>query len=337
MLLFSTSFVVGATRYFDPIFEVSKTSNLVYAKDAPFLAKKHAITALVSGLKMESEIAPTLYFYQNSNETIPHDLEFDFYQPKNDTLNNRPLIIVVHGGAFVSGNKGDSNEPITAYCDSLASRGYNVAALNYRIGLAIKNSQRNKLIIDSLEIKRAIQWGVQDIQNAIQYFKANADRHRIDSEKIFVIGNSSGAILALQSVCERNNLSPQAIVSLWGAVIDKEQIKNISIPVLLIHGTADRIIPFQKGNMLNLDSVKAKNSGAFGYKTFATAFHLEFNSPIFYGSTIIDSALIEQNTAHDTYFVNGEDHEFYKNDFYRNKVLRKIIEFLFPLVDATSK
>lgn len=28
MLLFSTSFVVGATRYFDPIFEVSKTSNL---------------------------------------------------------------------------------------------------------------------------------------------------------------------------------------------------------------------------------------------------------------------------------------------------------------------
>ena len=195
-----------------------------------------------------------------------------------------------------------------------------MAALNYRIGLAIKKSQRNKLIIDSLEIKRAIQWGVQDIQNAIQYFKANADRHRIDSEKIFVIGNSSGAILALQSVCERNNLSPQAIVSLWGAVIDKEQIKNISIPVLLIHGTADRIIPFQKGPMLNLDSVKAKNSDAFGYKTFATAFHLEFDSPIFYGSTIIDSALIEQNTAHDTYFVNGEDHEFY-----------------IPLVDATSK
>lgn len=72
--------------------------------------------------------------------------------------------------------------------------------------------------------------------------------------------------------------------------------------------------------MLNLDSVKAKNSDAFGYKTFATAFHLEFDNPIFYGSTIIDSALIEQNTAHDTYFVNGEDHEFY-----------------IPLVDATSK
>ena len=336
MLLFSTSFVVGATRYFDPIFEVSKTSNLVYAKDAPFLAKKHAITALVSGLKMESEIAPTLYFYQNSNETIPHDLEFDLYQPKNDTLIKHPLIIVVHGGAFVSGSKNDSSQPIIAYCDTLASRGYVIAAINYRVGLTIRNSQ-HKLIIDSLEIKRAIQWGVQDLQNAIHYFKSNANKYGIDSGKIFVIGNSSGAILALQSACERNSLSPQAIVSLWGAVIDKEQIKNISIPLLLIHGTADRIIPFQKGPMLNLDSVKAKNSDAFGYKTIATAFQLEFDSPTFYGSAVIDSVLTKQNVVHDTFFVDGEDHEFYKSEPYRNKILKKILEFLFPLVDATSK
>ena len=75
------------------------------------------MTSLATGLRLPSENIPSLYFYQNSNEITYGNLHFDLYRPKNDTTNNRPLVIVVHGGAFVSGSKDDLNQPIVGYCD----------------------------------------------------------------------------------------------------------------------------------------------------------------------------------------------------------------------------
>lgn len=220
--LFLVSSAISAERYKDPSFEIEKTPNLIYASNVPFLTQKHFVTSLVTGLRLPSDEVPSLYFYQNANEITYKNLLFDLYQPKKDTTNDRPLVIIVHGGAFVSGSKDDRNQSIVGYCDSLAVRGYVVASIDYRVGLTLKNI-KNELFVDSLDFKRAVQWGVQDLQVAIRFFRNHAGEYDIDREKIFVIGNSSGAILAMQSVCEKNGISPNAVVSMWGAVLDKEK------------------------------------------------------------------------------------------------------------------
>lgn len=321
------SSAVSAERYKEPSFEIEKKSNLIYASNVPCLSQKHFITSLATGLRISSDKVPSLYFYQNAYETTYENLHFDLYQPKKDTTNNRPLVIVVHGGAFVSGSKNDLNQPIIGYCDSLAARGYVVASIDYRVGLVLKDL-KNQLTIDSLDFKRAIQWGVQDLQTAIQYFRFHAEKYKISPNKIFIIGNSSGAILALHSAIE-NEKQVKGIVSLWGATINSEQIKNIISPILLVHGTNDEIIPFTKGKLLNLDSIRSQNRFMPGYASAASAFNINFSSPTFYGSFVIDSILSKNRIAHDTYFFNGLGHDFYDREPYKTDILKRIVEFLY--------
>ena len=328
ILIFFVSLAMAAERYKEPIFGVEKTLNLVYAPNVPHLAKKHFVTSLASGLKPSSDEIPVLHFYQNANEVKNENLFFDLFKPQDDSGKKRPLVIIVHGGAFVSGSRDDQTQPIIGYCDSLAARGYVVASIDYRIGLVLKTI-RNKMFLDSSDFKRAVQWGVQDLQAAIQYFKVNAKDYGINPNRIFVVGCSSGAILALQSSIENTKAKPDAVISLWGAVMDKVQIKNISAPVLLVHGTRDEIIPFKEGRMLNLDSVKEKNSYMPGYGSVANAFNIKFFSPVFYGSFVIDSVLNNRHISHESFFVEGEGHEFYGKEPYKEDVLKRLVEFLY--------
>ena len=135
----------------------------------------------------------------------------------------------------------------------------------------------------------------------------------------------------MQSVCEKNGISPNAVVSMWGAVLDKEKIKNVSIPVLLVHGTEDEIVPFKEGQMLNLDSIRERNQDLLGYGTIASSFNISFTSPMFYGSFVVDSILKRHRVSHETYFENGVGHEFYNNTAYKIKVFEKILKFLYKL------
>jgi predicted esterase len=80
---------------------------------------------------------------------------------------------------------------------------------------------------------------VQDVTQAIEFFKKNAAIYRIDTDFIIVAGNSVGAIIALQTAYSSNaklrsltstidsNLysGPQnpniaAVINFWGALFD---------------------------------------------------------------------------------------------------------------------
>jgi carboxylesterase type B len=62
-------------------------------------------------------------------------LHMDISVPTNDNtvLAGRPLIIIVHGGAFMAGNKNETT--IAAMREDFAQRGYVAAAINYRLGM----------------------------------------------------------------------------------------------------------------------------------------------------------------------------------------------------------
>ena len=52
----------------------------------------------------------------------------DLYQPEADTAGNRPLVIGVHGGAFITGDKQAANRRV--FCRTFAKRGYVAASLS---------------------------------------------------------------------------------------------------------------------------------------------------------------------------------------------------------------
>ncbi|MCQ2053135.1 MAG: alpha/beta hydrolase [archaeon] len=324
-VLYTVSF--GVERYRDRLFDVHIERNVVFAENVPHLAQKHYITLLASGLNTLSNEIFILHFFKNTEKTLNENLNADVYFPKNDLTRMRPFVIVVHGGAFVEGSRHDQKQTVVSYCDSLAARGYVVASIDYRIGLVLDGKGR-QLFVDSLDIKRAILWGVQDLERAFSFFRRNSESYGIDPENFFIIGSSSGAMITLHFAFNIEKKA-RALVSLWGAVLDSGKIRKISSPVLLVHGTNDEIVPFKVGVVMNIDSIKETGQLLSGYATAAAAFNIDFLSPVFYGSFAIDSVLKEQGLAHETFFAEKMGHEFATKEPYRADVLKKIVDFLY--------
>lgn len=330
LLLALVASVCCGERYKDRLFEVRVTRDVVFSKDVLFLCKKHMISTLFSGLGLPADIAPPLYFYQNDCELKKQHLRLDLYEPKIDTSVERPLVIVVHGGGFIAGDKRDSSQQIVQYCDSLAARGFVVASIDYRKGLVLQ-TKMGELILDSTDFKRATLWAAQDLDSAIHFFRVHANELKINPHKIIALGNSSGAITALYNVYGNFENQADAVVSLWGSVLDLDIDYSKKNPVLLIHGTEDVVLPFKRGRTMSLDSLKDDELYP-GYRNFLSTFTVRFESPVFYGSGSLDSALAQNNVYHETLFLEGYGHELYNEEKIAGIIWDKIIDFLYRMV-----
>ena len=330
ILFVLNSFLYCGERYKDRLFGVVKKKDIVYVESVPFLHNKHMVSTLVSGLSLPSEVSPTLYLYQNTYNLEKKSLLFDLYEPKEDFAVNRAMVVVVHGGGFVSGNKEDVLQQSVRYCDSLAARGFVVASIDYRKGMVLL-SKENQLIVDSSDFKRAVLWGAEDLDSAIHYFRLNARKLKINPNKIFVLGNSSGAIVALQNIYGNFENRADAVVSLWGAILDYTLLVKLPVvPILLVHGTDDFVIPFYK-RKTDVTKLMVKGGNFFGYGTLSSAFKIHFEGPVFYGSKSLDSILSLNKVPHENVFVEGGGHELYSDKKFERYVWKKVIDFLFNL------
>lgn len=111
------------------------------------------------------------------------ELPLDFYAPVRRSISSSPVvaprgapcIVMIHGGGW---DGGDSTE-LAGWDARWASRGYAVAAINYRLAPnAIWPAQR------------------EDVLAAIAWLKANAARLGLDPTRIVLIGRSAGGQLA---------------------------------------------------------------------------------------------------------------------------------------------
>jgi acetyl esterase/lipase len=101
--------------------------------------------------------------------------KLDIYLPEN--INQKtPVIIAIHGGAFMFGDKKDGQ--ITPMLEGV-KRGYAVIGVNYRL------SDESKFPSQINDIKAAIRW-----------VKANAKKYNFDVNKIILWGGSAGGNLA---------------------------------------------------------------------------------------------------------------------------------------------
>ena len=122
----------------------------------------------------------------------PKELQLDFYEPRDDTSRQRPMLILMVGRGFrqVARNQFD------LVGETFASLGYAVANLDYRV------YDGEALPMDSITSFDNIFKARADLKAAIRFFRLDAYTNnffRVDPNRIFVLGYSAGAIASLSA------------------------------------------------------------------------------------------------------------------------------------------
>lgn len=103
--------------------------------------------------------------------------KLDVYYKVNP-LNNNPLLLILHGGGWFTGSKGD--QPIQQASTFFADHGFTVFTVNYRLF-------PQATMFDMLE----------DVFDSIAFAKSEAKNYYGDSNYTFIFGRSAGAHLGL--------------------------------------------------------------------------------------------------------------------------------------------
>ena len=237
-------------RYQDTLFAVEEIHDIPYAN----------VTGFWSELADETSVSDKIFNLGNAIYESSLDLHLDVFRPQGDSLKKRPLVMLVHGGAFYFGSKDDKS--ITQWCQHLASMGYVAASIDYRIGFLPTKSS----------IGRAGYRAVQDAHAAMRFLVSHQEEYGIDTTMLFVGGASAGAITVLNLAFMTNETRPEythysflspelgdidtsgndiksnfrikGIVDMWGAMPDTALIHDRNIPILAFHGDADDIVPY---------------------------------------------------------------------------------------------
>lgn len=104
--------------------------------------------------------------------------ELDFYFPSSK---NFPVILYLHEGSLISGDKSDN--PYQEIAINFANHGIGFVLANYRLAPGSK-------------------WPAmaEDAASAFAWIKKNAKKYFIDTANLFIMGHSSGALIAA-AVC----------------------------------------------------------------------------------------------------------------------------------------
>lgn len=210
---------------------------------------------------------------------VTRDLRMDIIYPQIENK-QYPCIVWICGGGWTQVDKG-AHIP---YLTDLARRGFVAASVDYRLGH-----------------EAPFPGALVDIKAAIRYLRAHSERYSINTGKIGVAGESAGGYLAAMIALTRNkefevgeyldySSSVQAACP-WYMPCDianllndnnvnfpffagdlrdekyRRYINPISYvtakapPFLIIHGTDDKLVPFEQSEMM-YEALTAKKTDA---------------------------------------------------------------------------
>ncbi|GAC1303101.1 MAG: hypothetical protein NVSMB24_08570 [Mucilaginibacter sp.] len=131
-------------------------------------------------------------------------LSLDYYPSQIAGL--KPCVVIVHGGSWSSGDSRQLPE-LNSY---LASRGYNVAAINYRMAPRYQNPAP-----------------VEDIAAALLYLRKQANELHIDTNAFVLLGRSAGAQIALLAAYTLPGYSFKGVIDFYGPA---DMVWGYSVP-----------------------------------------------------------------------------------------------------------
>jgi acetyl esterase/lipase len=201
-------------------------------------------------------------------EVGERQLMLDLYVPQTPApAMGYPSVVSIHGGAWEAGDRYDDY-----IFRELTRHGYVIASIDYRL---------------STEAKYPAQ--LEDARGALKWLVENSPSWHLDTNKFFAAGFSAGGHLALmlgltqkpgdrtiKAVCalypptDLTTMLPEnmraesnnPVADLLGGPVSKDlalareaspitHVRKDSIPVLLYHGDADRVVPLAQSEALS--------------------------------------------------------------------------------------
>jgi acetyl esterase/lipase len=271
-----------------------------------------------------------------SNVTVNNTTQtllMDIYEPTNNTIPYRPLIILAHGGSFISGVK--TSPDVVTLAKNFAKMGYVVASIAYRLGIGFP--------IDSINATRAVIRATQDMKAAVRFFRQDAlgpNVYKTHPNFVFAGGVSAGAFMGLHLAymdklsevpswanisnlggIDGNSGNPgfshkvNAVINLCGALGDSAWLEPGDIPFVSMHGDADQTVPFGT----------------------AMIYVLSFDVMIVDGSSSDKVRATNVGVSNDFFPFWGADHTpFVNNTNYMDTTIRFVKTFLRPLLALPS-
>jgi hypothetical protein len=207
--------------------------------------------------------------------STPYGQMMNIFQPVGDTLSARPVIILGHGGSFITGNGNRDDDPtVDSLCNRFARRGYITVSIDYRTTTSLN-------MFDSVLATDEVIQAISDGKAAIRYFvkdAATTNTYKVDTNNIFIGGNSAGAVLFMHvgyidslGACPPNIVAAmtanggfegnsgnsgyttksKAIINLAGGLNTTSFIGPGSKPSANAQGTSDNIVPYTCGYPLD--------------------------------------------------------------------------------------
>ena len=208
--------------------------------------------------------------------------KMDLYLPaKFEQGKKYPAVVIIHGGGWTGGDKGANREQNIG--TNLVRAGYVCASINYLLGEKQEDNFAEHLA-------PVWPQNLYDCKNAVRFLRKNAEQYQIDADHIGAIGGSAGGHLTamlgltgpdagLDPPGEDSNIScqVQAIVPMYGAhdLTHRAKVRNLydqmtpeqrelcvnaspvtyvtkdDPPALILHGTADKLVPVKQSELLH--------------------------------------------------------------------------------------
>jgi acetyl esterase/lipase len=214
--------------------------------------------------------------------------KLDVYIPSGEWKNNRPAVLFIHGGGFKGGDKAEYRS--ASVSADLARAGYVAVSCNY--------------VLSTKDKPGAWPQNIADCREAVRWMRKNASDLGIDPQRIAVAGGSAGGYLALMVglVDEKPELGGDpkaaisskvsAVINMYGVTSSgkhgKEMLANLgpdadkifspmtyvtskSVPVLILHGTADKTVDIKESK--NLEEALIKNKVDYNFVEVEEAEH----------------------------------------------------------------
>ncbi len=178
-------------------------------------------------------------------------LKLDIYDPQGDTELARPVYLHIHGGEYFYGTK--TNGEAKLLCNTFCSLGYVAISIDYRLSPTANHGNKGPDVC------------AEDAKAAVRWLRRYASQLRIDPDRILVGGDSSGGTASFtvgyttwpgNSGNPGFSHKPNSLLDMWS--IAYATVNDPTVPLCIVHGTADLAVPFAEAQRIQAEATANK-------------------------------------------------------------------------------